>query len=67
VARSLWRERAATLVLLDPALSSKNQFFFFPRTGTARPKPPIRHPFRMVWVVQPPHPSSVADGMGKWS
>ena len=27
-------------------------------------RPPIRHPLRMVWVAQTPHPSSVTDGIG---
>ena len=44
----------------------RNLFFLLDGRGTDEPKPPIRHPLRMVWVAQTPHPSSVTDGIGKW-
>ena len=44
----------------------RNPFFLLDGRGTDEPKPPIRHPLRMVWVSQTPHPSSVTDGIGKW-
>ena len=42
----------------------RNLFFLLDGRGTDEPKPPIRHPLRMVWVAQTPHPSSVTDGIG---
>ena len=37
----------------------RNLFFLLDGRGTDEPKPLIRHPLRMVWVAQTPHPSSV--------
>ena len=69
VVRSLWLEGAVTLSLLAESSAlhcGRNLFFLLDGRGTDEPKPPIRHPLRMVWVTQTPHPSSVTDGIGKW-
>jgi hypothetical protein len=43
-------------------LAPRAEICFFSFYGTVDPKTPIRHPSRMVWVVKPYHPSSVAYG-----